>query len=666
MKIKTYLLDISLIIILAAISLFLISPYLNAQYIHIDYPDWIVHAFRAKILQEYGLTSWTHIWSNGISIWKAYQFIPHYLTLAVINIFHVSVTRAMVMLVIGLYVAFRLLIYATLRLIGFNPATSFIASVISFDISQYFGAIGDYSIMFGFTIFPLVLFLWTKFYKGKVQFLYPFICGISFYIHPLLGFMSLALLLVSIIFSSQKFISIKTISQITIMLLASSLFWFPVAHRTAYLYSESGVADQAFLALVISKFSYFGLSLAVLLCLFSSLPQILMPLSKKLAWVKTLCVTIAVYFLLVVIGINVPLPRFIDQFQYTRGIVFIGIGALYTVAPLLQKLLSLKSFFVKIMLAAGVSLSLAESIWFASIYAPPPSNGYDDPVSAYSKKYSKNLSDGKIFTENIGQSSYYSPTTYRFPYSYMSHLDSNEIPPRISQIITYASFSTLVPQANINRVTDYLKITGTKYLFLDETSPFTQTFLINGKASFIDLGTITVPSSVTHVFQTSWEPKDAIMINPRYSNSMDHFPFTLDLSKPSGQTVLDSDVEQFVNILEMPDNQPLPMQYPAQDQITVSLPADSQSNLIYINESFDKEWIALYNDVEQPIKPVGPNYMLVTLNSKPNGGTLLLKHNWPVSFYLTWLFLGVFPVILGLNQILQFLTSRIVAKGEKK
>jgi len=247
----------------------------------------------------------------------------------------------------------------------------------------------------------------------------------------------------------------------------------------------------------------------------------------------------------------------------------------------------------------------------------------------------------------------------------MSHLDSNQIPPRLSQILTYASYSTLVPQVNVNRLTDYVKITGTKYLFLDESSPFTQTFLTNQETAYINRGKIKTSFGLTHVFQTQWEPKDALMIDPRYTSALRHFPFTLDFSKPDGQVALDSNVHAFVTMLDKPENQRLTIHYPAQDRIAVTIPNDAPSNLIYIDESFDKEWKAFYNDTEQLIKPVGPNYMLVTLQEKGTGGQLLLKHSWPVSTYISLYFLIVIPILLFLHQIGQFLFYKIFVKEKR-
>src|SRR3990170_6732822 len=91
-----FLQDFFFILLLISISGALLFFYFDALYLDPGYQDWVVQAFRVKVLEEYGLTSWVHTWSNGISIWRSYQFIPHYITLGVAYVFNLEIPRAMV------------------------------------------------------------------------------------------------------------------------------------------------------------------------------------------------------------------------------------------------------------------------------------------------------------------------------------------------------------------------------------------------------------------------------------------------------------------------------------------------------------------------------------------------------------------------------------------
>ena len=228
---KVLLLDFLFISILTIISLALIAFYFDAQFLETGYADWVVQAFRIKLLQENGLISWVHTWSNGISIWRTYQFMPHVITLAFANIFHLEIARAMIVMTIVQFVALRILIYFSLRILKFSPLTAFVCAILSFAIGQYWSGVGDYSLLFAFTFFPCIILLWTQYHQGKMQYVYPYIAGLCFYMHPMLGFSAISLWGLSALFSERKILSWQILIQFLIFLLASLLFWFPIVGK---------------------------------------------------------------------------------------------------------------------------------------------------------------------------------------------------------------------------------------------------------------------------------------------------------------------------------------------------------------------------------------------------------------------------------------------------
>ncbi len=654
--------DFISIIILGALGAFFIFPYFNTEFIYINYPDWIVHAFRAKFLQEYGLSSWSHVWSNGISLWKAYQFIPHYLTIAVSQLFHQSIPRSMVILIIGLFISIHIIVYIALRFLKFRPSTAFVCALLSFDMAQYAVSIGDYSLMFGSTLAPIIYYMWIRFNKDKLQLVYPYVTGLLFYIHPLLGFLAINLWACTVMFTKRNILSLNTAMQAGIIFATSSLFWLPIAFKNSYLQSGAFLANKYFLNLTLSGFDYFGLSLVLLCCLFASVPLLFMHLKPDENWIKILSAFLLGYLVLVFVGINVDLPRVINQFQYTRGVVYIGIGTLFVFAPIMERLLSIKSLIVKLLIVVIVSLSLVDGIWLTSKFTPAPSVGYDDPISPYAKNQNINLSDGRVWSNYIGNASYYSPLTTKLPYSYMTHLEPNQIPIRLNQLIAYKNFDANIPQSNLDRITNYFKITGTKYIFFDETSAFTKSLLASANAEYQDEGKVSTDKNLTHVFKSNWESRDAVMISQDYKTNLKHFPFDLDFSKSTDQLQLDNYTKAFVTMLYQPSNIPLKIKYPTQDSLTVEIPPNPSSNLVYINESYDKEWKATYNNKDQLIQSTGPNYMLVSLESFPAGGQLVLKHVWPTSFYVSWFFITTIPLLIIFNIIM----NHIIFKPRKK
>lgn len=646
--------DIFFLLILIFFSAYFISFLFSAQAINTGYPDWIVHAFRVKSLDEAGFSSWTHVWSNGISLWKSYQFLPHFITLGVSKVFHTDITRSMVLTTIGLYVLMRIFMYITLRALKFSPITAFAGAILSFDIAQYWGGVSDYSLMFGFTFYPLIILFWVYYYKGRFQFWFPYIVGISFYLHLLLGVVSFGMLILSIIFSRKKLFSLKHIVQIIIALAASSIFWVPIVLKDSYSYSSSVFANKYFLNLVISAYSYFGISLFLLGCFAIALGRAFMPSEKQQGWIKIFTIFILAYFILVFVGLSIDLPRVIAQFQFTRGVTFIGIGIIFLFAPVIERLRYIKAFSLKIVCLLVLGIPLLEGIWFASVYAPLPVYKQKiEPLSYYAQKNNNDFSDGRIWTNDIDLSSYYSPSNYKFNISYMAHLESNQLPQRMSQLIKYHPFIDTVPSSSLDRINDYYKVAGTKYIVFDESSPFTKSYL--QKEEFKLLGTVELEDSIHRIFQTPWQVKESILIDEKYKNELDHFPFNLEFSDSNDQIELDSYVNKYATMLYKGDNMALPISYPTSESITVDIPSERQSNLIFINESYDTSWKAFFDGKPQEIRSTGPNFMLILLDNKENGGILTLKHTWPLSFYISLYLIILIPIeIVVISTLFHF------------
>ncbi|MEN9328721.1 MAG: hypothetical protein RI947_1529 [Candidatus Parcubacteria bacterium] len=656
---KSLLWDVFYLTILTGVSLFLISFYFNAQYLNTGYPDWMVHAFRTKFIQQYGFVSWTHFWSNGISVLKAYQFIPHYITIAVSQIFNVDITRAMVLLTIFQFVLLRIFMYGTIRLLKFSSITAFIVALLSFDIAQYWGGVSDYTLMFASTLFPVVLYLWVKHFEGKLLYLFPYLAGVAFYMHPVLAINCFLLWIFSVIFSDRKIISISNIIQLIIFMAASSLFWYPIVFKYSFNYSSDILANKEFLTLVLSQYDYFGLSIFILTCLVLSMIRSIMPVQAKYKWATVLLVYCVTTFVTVLIGLHLPLPRAITQLQFTRGVTLIGIAILFSFSLAVESARKLHVAAIRGALLFLFCLSLVEGMWFISVYSPSPIAKATEAVSSYVNKYGDgSLLQGRVWTSDIGNASYFAPLSTRFPHSYMGHLESNQIPIRLSPLIMYHPYIAEIPQANLDRLTNYFKISGTKYVFFDETSPFTSSLLDPYKSSYKDKGKLELPQSIYHIFETPGEVRNSVLLDERYKESFTHFPFDLKFSNVNDQIELDDYVHKFVSVLYKPENKTLSVAYPDQETVQIVVPAKRDSRLVYLNESYDTNWKAYYNNKLQTINPSGPNYMLITLDNLEEGGTLILKHSWPTSFYVSIFLIILIPCELALSRLVAYVIKK--------
>lgn len=653
--------DFIFLLFIFLFSLYLVSFYFDAEYLDTGYQDWIMHAFRIKTLKEYGLISWIHTWSNGISLWNSYQFIPHFIALALSQIFEVSIPRAMVLSTIGQFVILRLFIYIFLRLLKFVPLTCFICALLSFDIGQYWNGVAEFTLLSAFTFFPVIIFLWVKYYEGKIRYFFPYTAGLSFYIHPILGFSSGGLIVSEILFKEQKKLSFDVLIRLILFLTSSSLFWYPIISKYSYYFSNPYFTTRDFLQIVLAPYGYLGLSLLVLIIFFACFIWLLLPNTGKAGWFRTLCYFSLLYLLLIIAGINIDLPAFINQFQFTRGAALTGIAIIFVFANILEEFKFSKYFYGKIIIGIIMFISIIEGTWFASIYSPWPLKNPEDTVAkALTIHKEIDLSQDAIFTPTIGLSSYFSPPSARFPYSAMQHMEPNQLPLKIVQLMLYHPNINEAPLFTVERLTDYLKATGTKYILLDETSPYTNS-LLKHPGDYEDLGVVEVRRALNHLFKGTWETRNAVLIPGYYKNDMQRFPVNLPYSTTNDMSDLDMYVEKFVNTIYKQDLIATNVQYPAPDSLQLFIPPNNNKyKFIYLNESYDNGWKAYLHNTSLKIMPSGPNFMLIGLPPDKAGGTLVMKHSWPLSFYISWYLILIVPCVLLLLRILKklFLKSK--------
>lgn len=649
LKSKNLFLDILYLCGLSLLSAYLISFYFNAQNINVTYPDWLVQAFRVKELQLNGFTSWTHTWSNGINLWKSYQFIPHYLTLEVVNILHIGITRAMIILVIAQFILLRLITYISARVLKFSPTTALAGALATFSISYFWKAVGDYSLLFTFTFYPIMIVFWVNYVSGKLQNFYPFLSGLLFYIHPMLAITSFAMWAVAQLFTNKKILSLRVLLQFALFLAGSALFWSPLIFKNGYSSSSTYLATKEFLQVALDPLPFYGLSISLLCFFFAGLIQQIFPVNKKFSWVKIFYIFVFLYFLLVYIGVNVDLPGFIDQFQYSRAVGLIGIGIIFSILPMTEKILAKNNLLLRTGIATLLTLIVVEGIWITSLYSPSVLKSTADPVSTAKNQLSLRMTQERVWTPTIDLSSYYaSSQKIGFPTSYMAHLESNQLPERLDQLITYRPFLNTIPFSEIDRINDYFMLTGVHYVFLDESSPFISV-LSNPQSQYKYIGRVVISSGVYRVFQVPWSVRNAVVINPRIQSSMLAFPTSLQMNNPNDQIALDNYVKTFSDTIYDKSNTPLSVSYPTEETIEITIPKNRNSNLVFINESYDSSWDANFNNTKQQIKPIGPNFMAIKLNSGDEG-VLFLKHRQTPIFYGSiWLILIAALFIVSIN-----------------
>ena len=433
----------------------------------------------------------------------------------------------------------------------------------------------------------------------------------------------------------------------------------PIAIKTSYIYSSPNYANKYFLNLVLSGYDYFGLSQFLLVCLFLSLIWLFKPIRKQFSWTKIICLFAVGYFLLILLGLKVDLPKSIAQFQFTRAVSLVGLAIIFSFTRVMVSAEKIQSRAIKGLLLCVVVLVVIEGIWYSSKYSPAPAPDFSEPVTAYTNTYGKkDIENSKVWTSSIGLTGYYAPAHVQLPYSYMGQSDPNQISPRISPLILYQPYMDTIPLANITRLNDYFKIAGTQYIFFDENSPFTKTLLSSDTTIYRDLGVIKDKSSAYHAFETPWQSRNAVAIADKYTNALAVFPMKLKLDQVQDQIMLDEYVKKFVTTIYQPENMSLQITYPTSDSLAVAIPDKLNAHTIYINESFDKNWKGFINNKPVNILPSGPNFMQVILPPSFSEGTLFLKHSWPLSFYISVFLICLIPLELGFIYV----AKRVIKK----
>lgn len=565
----------------------------------------------------------------------------------------------MVIISITAFFLFRFFIYFPLRVLRISPISAFLCTLISFDIPNYWKAMGDYSLLFGVTLFPLIILLWIQFFKGKLQYFFPFLGGLLFYIHPILAIYTFFLLIGAIFLSDKKVISVNRVIQIIIFAISSSIFWTPLLFKQPYQYTNSFFSTVGYFNLQISPMNYFGLSLFVFILIGITFLANIILRKHSYYWMWPLFCISCISLGLIIVGNSIQLPTFLTILQIVRGLTLIGTMFIFSFGPIFDLLINNKVFLFKIALSIGFSLIIIEAIDFTSQYASSPLTKFDEPVSNYSYLHpSFALETHRIWSPFIDATSLYTNKNTFLVGSYNEHLDPNPVPARLITLMNYSPFDREVPKANLDRLNDYFKVTGTDYFFFDESSPFTKTFSrINQQ--YINLGRIELPYGIFHVFRTSWHPRNAVMIDKSLETQLTHFPFSLNIDTIDGQLKLDDYISNFATTVYNRENIPLSISYPSETTLDVQVPSNRSSNLIYVNESFDTDWHAVFNGNEEPITPIGPNYMLVRLDNLNQGGVLHLQNKWPNYFYYSIMTIAATGIGIAFFEFYSFLKKRL-------
>lgn len=659
-RVMYLLADLGFLVLILAIGWFLIGSYAHFDYLRTGYQDWMYQAFRVQSIQQHGFTSWDHIWSNGINYWRVYQYLPHLITLGLVLFFKIGISKAMIILMITIFLLTRVLIYGLLRKLRVSPLIACVMTVLTYTMAQQWISIKEYSIFFFVWLIPIFVYFWIMAFK-KRQYIYLLtaFAGASWSLHPLLGLTFSGLVGFLYLFAAPN----KTWKQLflLVVLFFSASAPFTVSYLSAGYHFTNPIYQSAqYLQQTVVSDSY-GLSFYYLALLAVCWVLTFILTGQTDRWSRILLLFCTSYLLVILAGQAGYLPTFINQFQVSRGIVMLGFilpfiyaDNLFIVSKKLGK--NTVATLVGIFIAVLFTMSVAN----ATTYMADPVQKIINPVAEYFSTHP--IGTGSVFFDNVSEASFFSPAGVRFVTSYNEHLQPSPLSTRFRSLLKNDVVYTGISSRQATLLSAYSDVLGVQYFFLSNLSPLAQYIVSDStlKNQFVEKEVVQnglVPAKVienTHpVFYAYLIQKEDVA---------GHVHFT-QLKKPTllagSYQVWDDEVVQLQPFLRSTGVIKLPVQFIDTNKIKItfpeSIPLDQKALLL--QQSYDDGWKSESGKIF--INATSLRMMFINDLTKLNGRELLLVNSWP-SWYWPVQFLGV--ITISATVIGGFLVQRIKRK----
>ena len=628
---KIVIIDVIFLIVILGLSLWFSWFLIGAKYIDPGYPDWLFQAFRIRLLIETGVTSWTHMWSNGISVWGSYQFIPHVITAGFVQLSKIEITKAMLIIQIFVNLLYRVSLYILARKLKYSPFVGILVVLLSFTIGQYWSGFSEFTLQFGVSIFPFVVYKWIRCFENNSSKVLALISGLLWYVHPLAALYSIGLWITQL-FVTKRLFSKLVFSELLIFIGSSALFIANLIFSKGS-YTNSIFTSVQFVKNGMNQYPYFGIGPIVLILIVLSIVLVYFSnIFSKNRWIKPALFFSVIGFMAIIVNMNFKYPNFIAQTQFFRGVSMFGIIYLFILGEVLHKLLSLKNGFINGLIVVLVCLALVLSHDSNSPRSISTPDTIQDPVSIAINRGIITSNKARIWTDSLELANYKASLQLKFPNSYMTHADSSIISHRLNQEFLYPKSDTL-SVSNLVWLKKYTTVAGIEYYIFSESSPYHNLLKNNPSEDFIKVGEV-VTNKIFNIYKTNFQVSNSFMMS---NLSRDEFPLISadnDLSSIDEILEIDTQIEKLATIISNPElSTPLKIYYPTPESIEVLIPGKI-SGAVLINESYSGNWKANLNGISQKIVSLGPNLILIPLSSDSEAGILTLTHSWSTFVYL--------------------------------
>lgn len=621
---------------LIIISLYFGNRFFRFEFLNTGYPDWIYHAYRIKSLLEYGFLTWSNDWVGGFPIWQSYQFIPHLVTAIVSVVGNISVTKAMMFLTGIQFICVRIFSYFLIRKVGYSSEGAFLSSLLTFAINVYYGPVSDFSLLWGVTVFPLmILFSYNMKPKTGRIYLYAILIGVCFYVHPILAIMSGFMFIMKYAIT-QTYTFREILQVVGISALVSSFYWFPLIFGDKPAYTDPWVLSTAWQRVNMPKY-LFGLSYSVIIVLIIALAFIYYKLLDH--WTVFLLISVSILSVVVLLSYMGWIPSILNIVMPTRWMVFIGLLICYLSAPILDRLRE-RNYF-KVILIAVVCIIILESNYITAKFMPSALNELSSPEVDWVVDNPTLLDySDKVLVDNYPSMSYFAFGSVRTTGHYFIQGAYDLLTSPLKWLFFSTEATAPVSTGNFSIVEDFLKITGTSHVIISDSFLITRALsmggIFEGRLNLMD------ERGNLKVFSVPWEPIQGFYTDIAGKESL-RFP-DIKYTTYDEVRLRDRLVRNFNEVMFGDRSRSVPVSFPSQTEIDVTIDDCESGNYLVVFAQYDGSWRATVNGENIQVERNGPNYIGLDISGYSGDLDIRLVHR----MHWTWMF-GIIISIFGLG-----------------
>lgn len=626
----TFIQDVVSIVSIIGLSYFLVSYFLNGVYLETGYQDWLYHAYKIYSIQQYGLSSWDHIWANGLNHWRAYQYLPHLLTIFYVQHTGLSITQSMIHITIFVIIISRILWYIVLRGVGISPFFSLLATLLSLTIPQQWQTLQDFSIFIALLYLPVFTFFWIKSQtNSRYLLLASTLTGLAWVFHPLIGLTATGLFGLGLL-TQLTSIRFRYLLALGLFFFLGSAGFFIPMFTISDNYANSRFFSMEFIHNLFFH-EWLGIGLPVFFTLCATI--FLRIFIKAPRWATILIIYTCCMLGLYLLAWYGYTPHILNKTQFTRTNTIIGILSTAGIAGILHYCLNHQpSRFLWGVLVAYLAIAATSTVELSSKYSPAVGANLPDPIGNYF--HGRPQPQGSIYLTDIGTASYTHPQL-RFALSYFEHQLPNPLSVRLMQILRPDRSISGSSEYDIQLINDYLTVLRVEYLFLPRYSPLVTSLTNEDPNAPIQFkGYISTATGSFAVLQNTRAVHYAYLAPPddnftNFSNAP-----AQPTADPSTFIPWDNQISQMAQAI----NQkfiPVPLIFTNPNQLQINLPAQIPTGYqLIIAQNYDPNW-SINSHPELEIKPTTLRFINVNLPSTFAGQTLTLSNTWPSWYWPT-------------------------------